>query len=455
MRFQFLAYLASAAFILSSCGGSQPQALRSDASRTDDNPQTAPLVDILFNDFNPETTDLRFSEGQAIEFKIDSITTGVETMSLAQTSGPSINFGTMSAGGQETEGDLNVATSNSPIVFTLSDSEGTRRASIDQIDRLTVKFRAPSVTERTVMNFRFESQSASSSRSRTIAIVIEDDGEPMVLNGTVSKGLVKNTNIRLFSVDRLTIIFNGNREIIEPVQISDEGEYNFEVLPATDLEELLRFEVKGEGADMVCDAPQGCNEYAFGETFEVEDDLDLRALIEVPRFGSTTTANVNIFTTLAAKRAGQLNGLRRVSPGNLRDGQEDVASVFGIRNQDFSTVPFIDVTQPFFSFDEDAVRLAIMSGGILGATFLHSDPDDDEDYLEELDDFIDEFGDREINCRDSAQQTTLSVEDIMAQAVEIARLIEDPFNEEYFSRRVADIRNGSFTCDFVTPPNPE
>jgi len=58
MRFQFLAYLASAAFILSSCGGSQPQALRSDASRTDDNPQTAPLVDIFFNDFNPASLNV-------------------------------------------------------------------------------------------------------------------------------------------------------------------------------------------------------------------------------------------------------------------------------------------------------------------------------------------------------------------------------------------------------------
>ena len=96
-----------------------------------------------------------------------------------------------------------------------------------------------------------------------------------------------------------------------------------------------------------------------------------------------------------------------------------------------------------------------MSGGILGAAFLHSDPDDDEDYLEELDDFIDEFGDRKINCRNTSEQTTLSVEDIMTQAVEIARLNNDPFNEDYFSRRVADIRNGSFTCDFVTPPTPE
>lgn len=449
------AFLGLIALLLTSCGGSSPQPLRSDVSRVDDNPRTAPLVDISFNGFNPETTNLRFSEGQIIRFRIDTITTGVRSISLAQTSGPTINFGIMSAGGQESDGDLNVSNRDNPVEFNLTDIEGPRQALIDPIDRLTVEFRAPSVTQRTALNFRFRSQGASTSRVRTIPIIIEDDAAVLTLNGKVSKGLVKNTRIRLFSVDRLTVIFSGNREIIEPVQIDETGNYSFSVLPATDLEELLRFEVKGDGADMVCDAPRGCNEADFGDTFEVEDDLDLRALIEVPRFGATRTANVNIFTTLAAKRAGQLNGFRRVSPGDLRDGQEDVASVLGVSNQDFSAVPFIDVTQPFTSTDENAVRLAMISGGILGASFLHSDPDDDEDYLEELDDFIDEFGDREVFCRNAPDQRTLSVEDIMAQALEIARINGDPLSQAYFSRRVTAIQSGSFRCDFTTPPNPE
>lgn len=441
--------------LATSCGGGGAQPLRSDVSRADNNPQTAPLVDILFNGFNPETTTLRFSEGEIIKFEIRTITTGVETTSLSQTSGPTIDYGKMTAGAQESDGNLDIATGSNPVQFTLTDVEGPRQARIDQIDRLSVEFRAPNVSQRTQLNFRFQSRTATTSRNRIIPIIIEDDASVLTLNGQVSKGLVKNTDIRLFSIDRLTVIFNGNREIIEPVRIDNEGQYSFTVLPSTDLEELLRFEVEGDGADMICDAPRGCNEFAFGETFEVEKDLDLRALIEVPSFGTTRSANVNILTTLAAKRAGQLNGFRRVSPGDLRDAREDVASVMGIPNQNFSTVPFIDVTQPFVSFDENAVRIAMIGGGVLGATFLHSDPDDENDYLEELDDFIDEFGDREVFCRDAPNQTTLSIEDIMAQALEIATLNGDILSQNFFQNRLNSIRNGSFTCDFVTPPNPE
>jgi len=452
MRYFTLVRIAIFGLLLSSCGGGGAEPLRSDPSRADDNPATAPLVGISFNGFNPETTTLRFSEGETISFRIDSITTGVQTASLSQISGTRVDFGAFSEGGRESDGDFDIATFDDSVSFTLFDLEGPRVATFDQFDQPVVVFRAPSVTQGTDLNFRFQSNSATQSRTPTITVTIEDDASVLTLNGQVSKGLVSNTEIRLFSVDSFPLITDGNREIIEPVQIDETGQYTFTVLPSTDVEDLLRFEVEGDGADMICDAPQGCNDVAFGEVFEVEDDLDLRALIEVPPFGSVRIANINIMTTLATRRAGQLNGFERVSPGDLEDAQEDVASVFGIAERDYSTVPFIDVTQPITSNDEDAVRIAMISGGILGATFLHSDPDDDEDYLEELDDFIDEFGDREVFCRDAPDQTTISIEDIMVQALEIALLNGDIFDQRFFQDRLIDIRDGSFTCEFETPP---
>ncbi len=357
----------------------------------------------------------------------------------------------MSGAGEESDGDLDVGRGANDVQFTLQDVEGPRQAIFDIFSRLTVEFQAPSVTRSTNLNFQFRSASPSANRVRNIPITIEDNASAITLNGQVSKGLVTNTDIRLFSVDSFALITDGLREIIDPVEIDETGTYNFTILPSTDLEELLRFEVEGDGADMICDAPRGCNEYAFGEIFEVEDDLDLRALIEVPQLGETRTANVNILTTLATKRAGQLNAFRRVSPENLRDGREDVASVLGITEQDFSTLPFVDVTVPIVSRDEDAVRAAMIGGGVLGAAFLHSDPDDDEDYLEELDDFIDEFGDREVFCLDRPEQNTMSVEDIMSQALEIAEINGDILSQNFFLGRVSAIRNGAFDCNFVTP----
>lgn len=441
--------------VLASCQAQGPEPLRSDPSMADDNPQTAPLIGISFNGFNPETTTLRFSEGETITFRIEDIAAGVDTASLTQLSGPPINFGTICAAGRKSDGDIDIGGGVDDVAVTLMDVEGQRNAIINRFSQFSVDFQAPSVTESTQLIFQFRSSSPTASRVRNITITIEDNASAITLNGQVSKGLVMNTDIRLFSVDSLTVIVDGNREIVEPANIDDTGNYTFTVLPATDLEDLLRFEVEGDGADMVCDAPQGCNESAFGESFEVDGDLDLRALIEVPQFGSTLTANVNIMTTLATKRAGQLNGFSRVSPRDLRDASEDVASVLGLEEQDFSTVPFVDVTQPIISQDENAVRIAIMSGAILGASFLHNDPDDDDDYLDALDDFIDEFGDRIVFCQDAPNQSTISVEDIMVQALEIANINGNLITQNFFLGRVNSIRNGSFTCEFETPPVPE
>ena len=449
-------FIMLASLLFTSCGGggSSPEPLRSDPSLTDDNPATAPLVDISFNGFNPETTTLRFSEGQIITFRVDMASDSVDSGTLSQTSGPVIDFGTASVSGRDSNGDLDISSGDNPFELTLFDVEGTREIRFDRFSRPTVEFRAPSVTQRTTLNFRFQSRGGSTSRDRTIPIIIEDDATAITLTGQVSKGLVMNSEVELFSVDSLDLFFSGNREIIDPVDTDETGTFNFTVLPATDLEELLRFEVEGDDADMVCDAPRGCNDAAFGEVFEVEDDLDLRALIEVPLFGTTRIVNINILTSLATERAGQLNNLRRVSPRDLEDATSDVASVFGITNQDYTTVPFIDVTQPFTSSNEDAIRAAMIGGGVLGAAFLHSDPDDDEDYLEEIDDFIDEFETRRVFCQDAPNQTTMSIEDIMSQALEVARINGDALTQSFFQNRVNAIRNGSFSCNFFTPPLP-
>jgi len=433
---------------LADCQSSDPQPLREEppVSNEDD---IRPLVDITFNGFDPERTTLRFTEGETITFEIESISNGVQTISLAQTSGPQVNFGAFRTITEESNENLNVGNGQGDVTFTLADVEGPREAIINTFNDLEVSFQAPNVTQATILNFQFRSASPTESRIRNIPITIENDALAITLNGQVSKGLVTNTDVELLSVDNL--IF-GNREIIDPVEIDETGNYSFTVLPSTDFEELLRFEVEGDGANMVCDAPQGCNEFAFGEIFEVEDDLDLRALIDVPPLGSTQIVNINIMTTLATSRAGELNGFSRVSPENLSDAREDVASVLGLDNQIFSAVPFIDVTQPITSNDENAVRIAIMSGGILGATFLHSDPDDDEDYLEELDDFIDEFGERQVFCRDAPDQPTISIEDIMAQSLEIANINGDQLTQNFFLGRLSAIQNGAFNCNFVTPP---
>ena len=127
MRVIVVVLVVLAGLLLSSCGGSSsPQPLRSDLSLADDNPQTAPLVEISFNGFDPETTSLRFTEGETITFRVEMIGNGVETASLSQTSGPQIDFGIAEAAGQESDGDLDTSSVDDPFRFTLVDRRPAR-----------------------------------------------------------------------------------------------------------------------------------------------------------------------------------------------------------------------------------------------------------------------------------------------------------------------------------------
>ena len=440
-------------FFLISCQASNVTPLTSNPPPDNPNPQTAPLVRISFNGFDPETTNLRFTEGQIITFELDTLDSTITSASLSQISGPIVNFGELTVGGfSSNDGDVLRGDGVDDIEFTFQDVEGPRRAVLDRNLRARVEFVAPSVSAQSTITFRFQSSSSTQSRTRRVPIIIEDDAGAITLTGQVSKGLVSNTRVRLFSVDGfIEDILGTNRQIVEPVQIDNTGTYRFTLPPAIDFEELLLYEIEADGADMICDAPQGCNSFAFGETFEVEDDLDLRAFIPVPQLGTTQIVNINILTTLTARSAQNLaEGFERVDAEDVSRGQQETARIFGLPNQDFTRIPFVDVTRPITSTNETAIRAAMIGGGVLGATFAHSDPDDDEDYLEELDDFIDDYGDGLIACQNSPEQTTLSFEDIMVYALQIAEMNGSAVTQNFFRSRLNGIRNGTISCDFLS-----
>lgn len=452
----FKLFLGIGCLILASCGGSGGvQPLRSTGTADDDdNSDTVPLALARFDGFSHLNTTLRFSEGQTVKFKINDIATGVTTLSLTQTSGPRVNFGEIEVNGETSEdGDLNVGTGTDDSRFTLQDVEGPRVVTFQSFGEPSAEFVVPSVTERTTINFEFRAASSTASIFQTIPIIIEDDAGVITLSGQVSKGLVSNTRVRLYSVDNFLIDALGERQIVEPVQIDETGTYVFTLLPSIDFENLLLYKVKGEDADMICDAPQGCLQTPFGETFEVEDDLDLRAYIDVPNLGTTNTANINILTTLAAKSAQDFAGaFDRVSPGDVEDGQDEVSDVFGLPDQVYSKVPFVDVTKPITSTDENAIRVAMISGGVLGAAFAQSDPDDSKDYLDELEDFVDDFGNGRVACQDSPQQNTISIEDVMKYTLDVSRINGSQNTQNFFRSRLSAIQSGLVDCDFTSRP---
>jgi len=92
----------------------------------------------------------------------------------------------------------------------------------------------------------------------------------------------------------------------------------------------------------------------------------------------------------------------------------------------------------------------MISGGILGAVFEQADPNDDEAYLDELDDFIDNFGDRLVFCGDEPSQATISIEDVYVHALEIADANGTLSDRNFLLQRLGTIRAGVFDCDFTT-----
>lgn len=441
--------------ILISCGAQSVQPLQPVRPAPEAGTPDAPLVTITFNGADPVTTNLRFSEGQTVEFELEASLSDITSASLTQTAGPLVNFSEMDVRGERSDEDIMIGDGRDDVRFTLQDVEG-RRTAVFPRSNLKVEFVAPSIERRTTLTFRFQANTPNRTRTRTIIIIIEDDAMAITLTGRVSKGLISNTRIRLFSIDGVVESILGERQIVEPAQIDETGTYAFTLLPSIDFERLLLYKVKADGADMICDAPQGCRVAGFGETFEVDDDLDLRAYIEVPPFGTTQFVNINILTTLVARSAQDFSSIfSRVNPDDVEKGRREVSQVFGLPFQDFTKVPFVDVTQPITNATENAIRVNMIGAGILGAAFAQSDPDDNDDYLDEIKDFIDDFEDGDAFCQDAPSQTTFSIEDVMFYSLEVARIHGGAETQRFFSERLNGIRNGTIGCAFLPRPGDE
>jgi len=230
---------------------------------------------------------------------------------------------------------------------------------------------------------------------------IGDDGEPTLppvssattLQGTVSKGLITNGSVIAFDLSSPLPVFEGasiDDFITQDIATTNsDGEYEIviESQEAAGLGSHIGILVVLIGSTLECDSAIGCgvdsgsNTVDFGEEFIIEPSVTtiLGAVIPTPSAGTTQTVNINTFTSL------QLSNLigraiidnPSIDLGNLMinldvaevvPSQDLIASVFGLDSQDFSTVPFVDVTQPIDpGVDQQALRAAIVGAGLLTA----------------------------------------------------------------------------------------
>lgn len=209
---------------------------------------------------------------------------------------------------------------------------------------------------------------------------------------------------------------------------------------------------------MICDAENCLSEggIAFGSPLSIPADevgafpRTLSAAVPTPAIG-TTDVNVNMFThyqvlDMVAQgfiRQAQQGGDVIIIPEDYSSTRANTARLFGLPDEDFFTLPFIDVTQSITSTDQDAVYAALLGGGLLGAA------------LEAVEPFsaISDFQTRAVSYNVIANESTdnrefISIEDIYENALALGTQIGATGNaftaaQDSLSQRQAEIAAAS------------
>ena len=195
------------------------------------------------------------------------------------------------------------------------------------------------------------------------------------ITGRPFKGLMKNAEIIVVGSDSIIAeeVETLARGRTDPVT----GNYSF-VLDTASLPSIgdyIIVSVITNSATIICDAPIGCGEgIAFGDDLIVAaaDNTTtpltlLNAVVPTPANGSTTTINPNIFSHLSFIYFDDLLSQRTTvsfRQSEIDAGQTRVATIFGLDDAPFYTLPFVDLTDTVGSSNDNSIRAAMISGGI-------------------------------------------------------------------------------------------
>jgi len=335
------------------------------------------------------STALSFNEGETITLSIDPRNSGAISATLAQTSGTEIDFGNFTVGGL-TAGN-NLIVSGGAFTLSLTDQEGNRTATFDG-GPLLIDVPLPAVNADTAANLAFSYTDGTTTNNETISFTIADSAAAtaVTISGVVAKGLVSNARV---------ILTNATQELPDRVSqyvplgedVTDaEGRYTITIDASANPDDMLGITTILEGANMVCDALSCGPNIGFGDTFTIIDgvatydvgngledfDLLLSSVIPMPSGGTASDINVNAFTHLSINRMigfsmtdGSVgpNGGAILRSQDLAPAQSWIANAFGLDNQDFTQLPFVDITQPITETSQQAIRAALIAGGFMQA----------------------------------------------------------------------------------------
>lgn len=257
----------------------------------------------------------------------------------------------------------------------------------------------------------------------------------ITLAGNVVKGPISGATANILEVVTLDAVGNASGTLLATGTTATDSGFSLTIPEETQMSNLLVVEIRLAGAQMVCDAANCMNEAGvpFGGVITIPPDNTgpndtpriFTAAVPTPVLG-TTGVNVNMFTHyqllymagLAYTRQFQQGGEVVIDLQDYAPTRQRTATLFGLPDADFFTLPFIDVTQSITSTDQNAIYAALLSGGLLGAALEAAAP------FDAIDIFEGQVIRRELIANELNDNPNLiSVEDIFDGAIALANQI--------------------------------
>jgi len=203
----------------------------------------------------------------------------------------------------------------------------------------------------------------------------------ITLSGVAGKGVIDGA--RIVVADALMPLddFIENGRLLGEGRTNGQGEFTISVQTTAETSEFLLVGALLGGANMICDAPSGCiGGAAFGEPAALgETSNGIWAMIPTPAPGDEATANLNLFTLLHLIRMlgldsefgdheGESPITLELEAQHFEPAATYVANAFGLEQELFHTVPFVDVTQGISSTNANAVHMGYVAAGFLEAS---------------------------------------------------------------------------------------
>ena len=265
-------------------------------------------------------------------------------------------------------------------------------------------------------------------------------GPSFSIDGKTTKGLILDGFVDVVdAADTANVLVSGRTS-------ATDGTYDLTIPTSANFTgPFVRVTVEGgPGALMICDAGDGCltpagSSVAFGDTFAIDNTVSLSAIVPTPAANATDTVNLTIFSDLAASLADSNSG-GTLSAADIDEANAQVSDLFGLLTIDPTELEAVDVTDgAASSTDDNSLRAAILSGGVLGAALENG-----ADIGTALDnlraDFVANGGQLVIN-EDVDDPALISLEDILGESLTVVD--ESDIDSEEFQQASAEILGDS------------